>query len=173
MSQPTDREARFAKWLTNVFKREDRATLAALRRGLGREPGENAGLIRYLPPGMISEGEEDHYLLVAALFAWHPTTRTEGLPSNLGASLALLVEEHRRATGEMPASVEARVEALLDSHPEDLPEHLRRVIGLLKTKEIPVDWAQLLHDIRRWSWESRAAQRDWARAFWRTGKAVS
>ena len=39
-------------------------------------------------------------------------------------------------------------------------------MGLLK--DVPIDWAQLLHDVQRWYFESRAIQREWARGFWGT-----
>jgi CRISPR system Cascade subunit CasB len=55
---------------------------------------------------------------------------------------------------------------LLNSHVDELSRHLRHAVGLLKSREVPVDWVQLLHDIPRWDYPSRRVQRDWARAFW-------
>src|SRR5690606_41232863 len=54
----------------------------------------------------------------------------------------------------------------LSCHLDDLPAHLRSAVGLLKAHEIPIDWAQLLSDILGWHWDTRAVQREWARAFW-------
>lgn len=178
MTQPSETERRFADWLKGLVKSDDRATLAALRRGLGMDSPETAWMLRYLPAGLGSGRDEEAMCQVAALFAYHPkpwpAEGQEGRLTNIGASLALLVDEERQKNrGETPASVEARFEAILESHPDDLPEHLRRIVGLLKSKDIPVDWAQLLHDVRRWGWESRAVQWEWARAFWRDTKAAS
>lgn len=76
-----------------------------------------------------------------------------------------------RGEGGEPG-VERRFVALLNCHRDDLPAHLRHAVGLLKSKEIPVDWAELLHDILRWDSESRSVQRAWARAFWgRAGRS--
>lgn len=175
MSQLSEMERRFAEWLKKLIKEDDRATLASLRRGLGTD--DMSWMLRYLPAGLGTEREEGAMCQVAALFAHHPESwpdeRSEGESTNIGASLAMMVSEERRQTGETPASVEARFEAILQSHSDDLFQHLRRIIGLLKSREIPVDWAQLLHDIRRWGWETRQVQWEWARAFWRAEKVNS
>lgn len=180
MNQPAKWDLKFAEWLQGLKERQDRATLAALRRGLTMEPEAAVWMLRYMPPWLLDglrEQDEPHVFFVAALFAWHPEPWSEqpqeGEPTNLGASLARLVAKERSRTGEAPASVEARFEALLNSHPEDLPEHLRRIIGLLRSKEVPVNWARLLHDLRQWGWGNRIVQREWARAFWRSAAAAS
>jgi len=106
---------------------------------------------------------------VAALFAWHQGSwrNDDGWQgaTNLGASL------HRLAAGAEGDSVERRFVALLNSHAEDLSKHLRHAVGLLKANEIPIDWAQLLHDIQGWEWQSRQVQREWAKSFWGDDRA--
>lgn len=170
MTQPSEREVRFTAFLQGLVTEDDRASLAALRRGLGRSPGGAAEMCRFvvpwLPPG-TSVWEEQSYYLVASLFAWHQGTwrgsDTEGeVWTNLGASFARLAD----ALGGLDR-VEPRFVALLNSYRDDLPERLRHVVGLLRSEDIPIDWARLLHDLRGWHWESRAVQRAWARAFWR------
>jgi CRISPR system Cascade subunit CasB len=161
------RAARFVTYLEQLAATEDRAALAALRRGLGKPPGEAAEAHRYVLPWLGTEarlGEEDAYYLVAALFGWHPQSWRPAAnarrASNLGASLARLAH----LTGS--PSVKRRFVALLNCHRDDLAEHLRQVIGLLKTGEIPVDWARLLGDLQWWDRPERRVQREWARAFW-------
>lgn len=149
----------------------DRAALAALRRGLGKPPGQAAEMFRYVAPYAAEVADPDWYYVVAALFALHPSHWTgapaRGRSTNLGASLASLAETERtRLGGRDPTNVEQRFTTLLNAHTADLSEHLRRVVALLKTKEIRVDYAQLLHDIRWWSRASRETQRAWAEAFW-------
>ena len=65
--------------------------------------------------------------------------------------------------------VEKRLVALLNCHQDDLPDHLRHVISLLKAKDIFINWLQLLNDVQNWQRESRDVQRRWARQFWRFG----
>jgi CRISPR system Cascade subunit CasB len=82
--------------------------------------------------------------------------------TNFGASFARL-KPSVDADGK---SIERRFVALLECHEDDLAERLRHAVSLLRSKEIPVDWLQLLKDLRRWNREDRKAQREWARAFW-------
>jgi CRISPR system Cascade subunit CasB len=62
--------------------------------------------------------------------------------------------------------VERRMSGLLACSFDDLPEHLRHGASLLKAKQIGIDWARLIADLRWWNTEDRRVQREWARAFW-------
>lgn len=169
MARPSERDVRFVAFLERLVAEGDRASLAALRRGLGR-PGSAAEVYRFvvpwLPPG-VPPWEETAYYLVASLFAWHQRSWSDSgiedeMSPNLGASFARLAD----ALGGVDR-VEARFVALLNSHREDLPDRLRHIVGLLRSGDVPIDWAQLLQDLKGWDWESRAVQRAWAKAFWR------
>ncbi|MGH2353251.1 MAG: type I-E CRISPR-associated protein Cse2/CasB [Chloroflexota bacterium] len=148
----------------------DRAALAAMRRGLGREPGEAPEMLPHVASMLdrdVREVDEWAYYLVAALFAWHPLPwpqREEaGRRSSLGVSLARLSD--RTESG----SAERGMVALLNSHRDDLAERLRRAVGLLRSHEVPVDWTRLLYDLLRWDQLDRRVQRQWARDFWGAG----
>src|SRR6266511_1251547 len=189
MSPPRAREREFVQYLQGFVDREDRAPLAALRRGLGKAPGEAAEMHRYVLPFLPRKSpwsEEQAYYLVAALFAWHQGSwladEGEDTPAatNFGASFAQLSRARRMegegnddqsgvegGPGKTDESVERRFVALLNCHHDDLPDHLRHGVGLLKAHAVPVDWAQLLRDLQEWGWESRSVQRAWARDFWR------
>src|SRR2546426_9537486 len=136
----------FVAYLTRLVEDEDRAALAALRRSLGKAPGEAAEAHRYVLPftGNATQRDEDTYYLVGALFAlhqinWPPNEESNG-PTNFGASFAWLKREVESD------SIEKRFVALLNCHQEDLPDHLRHAVSLLRSKEIPIDWARLLRD---------------------------
>jgi CRISPR system Cascade subunit CasB len=172
MSPPNQRDQAFIEHLHKLA--DDRAALAALRRGLGKPPGASAETYRYVVP-FLPEGRgdaaEEPYYLVATLFAyWHQGDRPvpTNPPPNLGASLAMLRNAEVQKGGSAE-SVERRFVALLNCHRDDLGQHLRRMVGLLRSKGISIDWAQLLADVKGWNWESRRVQRVWARAFWRGG----
>ena len=146
--------------------------LAALRRGLGKPPGTVAEMYPYVMqylPERASRSEEDAYFLIAALFAWHQLDWTTGerfkKQRNFGASF------RRLAVSADSQSLEKRFVALLDARREDLPEHLRHAIGLLKSKEIPVDWVQLLEQVSVWDRDDRHVQRAWAGAYWGSSSA--
>jgi CRISPR system Cascade subunit CasB len=170
MSPPNPRDQAFIDYLHKLA--DDRAALAALRRGLGKPPGAAAEtypyVVPFLPQGRGDAAEEPYYL-VATLFAyWHQGDRpvSANPPPNLGASLAKLQKTEKRKA-ESADSAERRFVALLNCHRDDLGQHLRRMVGLLRSKDIPIDWAQLLADVKGWNWESRSVQRAWGRAFWR------
>ena len=164
MPPPNEQEKRFVQYLQTLVAAGNRAALAALRRGLSQQPGSVAEMHRYVVPWLPRDPRrEDAFYLAASLFATHPVSWEAGgnERTNLGASFARLAAQD--PAGE---STEKRFASLLNSHSDDLPQHLRHAVTLLKSKSVPIDYAQLLHDIQSWGWESRAAQREWARAFW-------
>lgn len=141
---------------------EDRAALAALRRGLGQPTGTAAEMYPYVVPRLpvgLSQAEQNVYFTVAALYAYHPASTGEG---NLGNHLRQAVHSPE----DLPA-VERRFVVLLNTHPDDLDDHLRQTVGFLRSKDLPVNWHQLLRDIRAWGHPQRYIQRRWANAFWR------
>ena len=140
---------------------EDRGTLAALRRGLGQPPGAVPGMYRYVVPWLAEEApawREEAYFTIAALYAYHPLAGGTG---NMGQHYA----RARNPQGDDTA-LERRFTALLSAHQDDLAFYLRQAISFLRSKDIPVDWHQLLADYLAWGHLSRYVQRNWARAFW-------
>lgn len=156
----------FVSYLESLVKKQDRGALAHLRQGLGKPTGAVPEMHRYvvpfLPPKASRRLEEACYLTAALFALWHQGKDMVILnpPLNLGASLAHMV------TSNNEDSLDRRVTALLKSHPEDLPHHLRQVISLLKSKDVPVAWHQLLKDILNWDHPEGFVQRAWAQAFW-------
>jgi len=176
MNTAVAKQHAFITHLENLVRQKDRGALAALRRGLGKPPGTAREMDRYVLPYLprdTGEKQENAYYLVGALFAyWYQgkDKLEEDPTANLGASLRLLVNRESAETSnreDAEKRMEKRLVALLNCHHDDLPDHLRHTIGLLKSKDIPVDWTQLLWDVHNWQHESRKAQRDWARNFWR------
>lgn len=177
MRGPTSKQLGFADWLARLAANEDRGTLAALRRGLAVEEEQLFELYGYLPPSFLAglpAGEDRLYLMVAALFGYHPAYFTEAelkeRHRNLGESLRLLALAKAPAGGEeedlLPEPLKRRMEALLGAHRDDLFGYLRQAISLLKTEEIKVDWAQLLSDLQAWEWSGRPVQWRWSRSFY-------
>ncbi|OGO02863.1 MAG: type I-E CRISPR-associated protein Cse2/CasB [Chloroflexi bacterium RBG_13_53_26] len=173
---------KFIAHLERLVREKNRGALATLRRGLGKPPGTAREMDRYVLPYLPQDRDlrstkvdkqENAYYLVGALFAyWHQGKEdlVKGAPANLGDSLRWLVDHEASENGnreDIEKRVEKRLVALLNCHRDDLSDHLRHTIGLLKSKEIPVDWTQLLYDVQNWQHESREVQRNWARKFWR------
>lgn len=158
MNDKEDWKTRFIAKLQELEKEEDRATLAELRRGLGKDVTYLLAHVGWLFAGIPDYGLDDA-ALIAALFASHPKPGGDG---SLGSAFRQLCQ---RTESE---SIEKRFVALLDSDREDLPDRLRHCVSLLKAKdkEIPVGWWQLLTDLQRWNYDSRWVQKKWSRDFW-------
>ncbi len=141
--------------------REDRGALAALRRGLGQRPGTVADMYPHVVPWITEDTprwREEAYYTIAALFAYHPDAGGSG---NMGGHFAQTRDPQMDST-----AIERRFTVLLSAHPDDLDFHLRQAVSFLKSKRVPVNWAQLLTDVLAWGHPDRYVQRQWARAFW-------
>ena len=166
-TETAGREEAFAAFLEGLAGREDRGALAALRRGLGKTPGAAAEAHRFVVPWLPPQAgvwEEDAYYLVASLFALHPVSWRRDAenprPTDFGASMDRLAAATNRE------SVERRFTGLLNAHAADLAEHLRHAVAQLRSREVPVDWARLLRDVKSWNRGDCRVQRRWARSFW-------
>lgn len=138
-----------------------RAILATLRRGLGKEPGEDANVMRYVVPYLPAEDQpwrDRPYFLIASLFALHPEPGGSG---NMGKHFAAI-----RQGQPSEEAIERRFTALLNTHEEDLDSQLRQAVSLCKAHGVPIDWQQLFRDVQGWGRPNRWVQRNWARSFW-------
>lgn len=146
---------------------DDRAALAALRRGLGQPPGTVPDMypyvVRWLPQEAYPNSWlEQSYYLLAALYALHPQSTPEG---NLGDHFALTLDPNP----DHNTAIERRFMGLLTAHSDDLPFYLRQAISFLKSKERPINWHELMWNVRDWGYPDRQTrvQKRWATQFWR------
>jgi CRISPR system Cascade subunit CasB len=170
MPQP-DREAWIRPFIAELEKLlggdsngREAGTLAKLRRGLTVHSGERDIWV-YGHLGGVTPEQEEPAALVASLFAlWHQggRARPKHPPASVGASFGRF-----RVVADSK-SVEKRFAALIDSHPDDFATRLRHAVTLLRSKDIPINWEQLLRDLLWWEAEKRPVQRRWARDFWTT-----
>jgi CRISPR type I-E-associated protein CasB/Cse2 len=162
-------------------KRNTRAILARFRESLRAK--SSIELLKYVQyyldelPEELSfykkEKIEENYLLIARLFGLHPKSsrNLEDKYSNLGKSLA---EYEREVNKNKPKSkddetvsgTEKRFMALLKAREEDLADYLQQTVQLLGSKDISINWLQLLKDINNWGNENVNVRRSWARGFW-------
>ena len=146
----------FVDYLKDFAESDNRAALASLRRGLGKDVGTATEMYRYVFPKVHYKSDESAYFLLASLFGFYPKAKhTDG---NLGASVLSI--NHKSG------SIEKRFVALLNSREEMLHEHLRQIIALLRSEKAPVNWIELLKGIKFWSNSNRSIQRSWGRSFW-------
>jgi len=146
----------FIDYLKDFVESDNRAALATLRRGLGKDVATSTEMYQYIFPKLRYARDEKSFFLLASLFGSYPKARnTDG---NIGASLAKIKNES--------GSIEKRFVALLNAREEVLHEHLRQIVALLKAKETPINWFELLRGIKFWSDPNRFIQKSWARSFW-------
>jgi CRISPR system Cascade subunit CasB len=158
MTQQQD-QSPFITYLESL--REDRGALAALRRGLGRPPGTVASTYPYVVRWLAADTppwREAAYYVIASLFAYHPA---EGGTGNMGDHFG-----RAREPGGDDTAIERRFTALLAAHPDDLDAYLRQAVSFLRSKNVPINWHQLLSDVQGWGHESHYVQRQWAQSFW-------
>lgn len=153
----------FIKRLNDLRDTDDRKALAALRRGLGKEPGTAVEMFPYVFPWLPSDSngfrwEENAYFLIASLFASHQAAGGQG---NMGEVMAAIMQE----TGS--ASIEQRFVAFLNCHQDDFPNHLRHAVALAASKNIPIDWDRLFRDVLNWNNPKGWVKKEWAKSFWR------
>ena len=112
---------------------------------------------KHVVPYLPEKGWNDRwYYLTATLFGAFPEHKK-------GRSMGTAFRPLRRKS----ESMDARFVALLNAHPDDLSDHLRHSVNLLKANEQPLDWYLLLEDLLQWDSPDRHIQLRWARDFYR------
>ncbi len=153
--------------------RADPAALAALRRGLGREPADSPEAWPWTLPlvghdDRLGGGHEAAVHHTLTLYALHQQSQTRSMHAPEGGTLG-------RACGRLAAvhaSREAVARRFLAAATADTTRevvvHLRGLITLLRQREIPLNYEQLHRDLRRWPWpDARSAVRHrWGRDFY-------
>ena len=134
-----------------------RSTLAHLRRGVGRAPGDVPELWGFFLDGMPKdwmgsrEPSRAEWAIYTALtlFALHQQGRDPQAAwmnqkgAFLGKSIAQLIEP-----GEEDSRVARRFYALVTaSSMEELAYHMRGLVQLLRSKDIPLDYPALAEDL--------------------------
>jgi CRISPR system Cascade subunit CasB len=153
----------FIASLEKLRDEKDRASLAKLRRGLGKKMG-TPEMYPYVVPYLPNfPKEQAHYFLVASLFAIHPVESPKGI--SMGKVFKRIWEENDRSD-----SLEKRFTNLLAADAEDIGGPLRHIVSLSKSRNVPIDYHRLLYDLKNWEHHDRFVQLNWARDFWRTEK---
>ncbi|MET7668205.1 type I-E CRISPR-associated protein Cse2/CasB [Micromonospora luteifusca] len=169
-----------ARLLSSAAQPEAVSALARLRRGIGREPGFDFTLERYLqvpehllghrPDNDAEAADTEHAVHDAVtLYALHQQSRRERMHVDgrgLGLALAVLVRASRG-----PEGVRRRFAALgtASTYQESI-YHLRSLITMLREHQIPVDYGLLADDLRtlRRPDKRLQVQAIWGREFFRS-----
>lgn len=161
-----------AKTSSLVLRQEriKRGALADLRTGLlVKEPGQMARGHKHVAPYLPEDPYDDRwYYVIATLFGSFPQHREEwrDLPSGKRMRVRTLGKAFRPLRSKSD-SMDARFVSLLNAHPDDLDDHLRHAVSLLKSNEQPLDWFRLLDDLLQWDHPEGHVQLKWARDFYK------
>ena len=120
----------------------------------------------YVVPFLSSEtthNEQEQYFLIASLFALHPAES----PKRISIGITF------RQMWNGSESIEKRFINLLSADPADIDVHLRHAVSLARSYKTPINYHQLLHDLKYWSHSDRFVQLNWARDFWGTSESVN
>ncbi len=165
-----ERATRFVGALRLLQKKQDRGSLAALRRGFSPATVMDAWPVVHRLDGEIGLPGESVYVDIAALFAEHPV---ESTARNFGDTCRAVATDDK---GVLIDSHERRFRRLLASDsPTDLAGQLRAWIRLAGKpgKVVGVNYEALFLDMRFWSGSAQKTRVEWARSFWRSGEESS
>jgi CRISPR system Cascade subunit CasB len=158
--------ARQTSFLESLHRRikDDSGAKAALKRALSDEERHIRNTYSIVLPHIpdIKEYQQKTWIFVACLSVYYPQTLDRDAPKNFGYSCRGLAQ----ATNSEGA--ERRFRALLDTTAEDLQSPLTSLVRQIKSKDIRLDYPQLLSDLCRWDYPDQYVQIQdrWARTFW-------
>jgi len=154
-----------------------RATLARLRRGLGKRPGELPDLLEFVvdPDAPAARGDEPTRSEVAAytaltMYGLHQQSQSRRMHLP-GASFGEAVGSLRLTGNDVNAGVVRRFQSLATATDmREFVQHTRGLITLLRSAERGFDYGRFARDLVHFQ-EPRRADRvrlDWGRDFYRT-----
>lgn len=164
-----ERAARFVAGLRSL--QDDRASLAALRRGLSPATVMDAWPVIARLGGDIGQVGESVFVTIAALYAIHNAEETSD--RNFGATCRMiaLADSHE---GKLTENYERRFRRLISSSDlSDLSYQTRTWIRLAASKGVGINYESLFVDFWNWRWYADDIRLRWARSFWRAEAASS
>jgi CRISPR system Cascade subunit CasB len=159
--------------IKDLTKHNDRASLAKLRRGLGKKPGHVPevndfilGVLSTAPPSNRYEATRTEWAahITMTLFALHQQgkhTSMNNVKMPLGSAVRKLIFEKGESSEK---SIKRRFDAVITSgSPEEVAHHLRGIIQLLRSEGMPISYPRLAEDLY---WFQFPEYRDGVRLAW-------
>lgn len=161
ISNYLERQLKFLESLHRRIK-DDNGAQATLKRALSGEERHIRNtysiVLSYIPD--IPEWQQEIWILVACLSVYYPQNLNRENPQNFGYSCRGL------ANATNSEGADRRFRALLDTALEDMRSPLTSLVRQIKSKEIRLDYPQLLSDLCQWDHPDQYIQDRWARTFW-------
>jgi CRISPR system Cascade subunit CasB len=157
------RQTNFLESLHSKIK-NDNGAKAALKRALSDEERHIRNTYSIILPHIpdIKEYQQKTWIFVACLSVYYPQVLDREDHKNFGYSCRGLAQANNSE------GTERRFRALLDTTTEDLQSPLTSLVRQIKSKDIRLDYPQLLSDLCRWDYPDQYVQIQdrWARTFW-------
>lgn len=153
--------------------KDNRGVLAALRKALAPTTETRAWPYLVQFDGIGSTPKARAVRTVAGLFAYHPVNCGAGNMGDTCRALCRDTDEHPWETVDAsgravaPGPVGRKFGWLLAADAEEICGRVIRMVLYAKSKDIPVNYAQLEKDLVNWP----RAREAWARNFWAVEKA--
>jgi CRISPR system Cascade subunit CasB len=161
---PAAQLKRPTKFLESLHRRirDDNGAKALLKRALSGEERHIRNTYAIALPYLegIHERQQEIWILVACLSVYYPQTLDREDSRNFGYSCRGL------ANATSSEGADRRFRALLDTALEDVRSPLTALVRQMKSKEIRIDYPQLLSDLCQWEHPDQYIQDQWARTFW-------
>ena len=169
MNSPESFPEKFFGYLEDRSE-SDTTVVVTLRRSLMLEPGTDARSFPFVErwAGGTNSRRQAIYL-AAGLWALSFRRKPDNSSSpkakrNNSVSFPKAMRKCQQQDGSK--STEKRFTALLDADSDELRWRLRSAVTLVKSKDIALNWPELLDDLLKWNNPRRPVQTKWARAFW-------
>jgi CRISPR system Cascade subunit CasB len=151
-------------FLEHLHKRiaNDNGAKAALKRALSGEPKHLRSVYSLVLPYLdgIPDWKQDHiWIPVVCLSVYYPQP-IRGKKHNFGHSCRQLANKTESE------GMERRFRALLDTTLADIQTPITALVRQMKSKEVAIDYPQLIFDLNGWEHPDQYIQDKWARTFW-------
>ena len=164
--------------LTDFLQRnaDNRGVMATLRQGLTPATETRAWPLLAQFNGIGRNATARAVRTVAALFAYHPANSETG---NMGDTCRALCRDDEHPweavdpTGKAiaPGPMSRKFGWLLASDADEIFERAARMVLYAKSKDVPVNYAQLEKDLAHWT--DQRVRESWASSFWAVKKTDS
>ena len=157
------------------MRQNDRGRMSALKRSAGEMLfGRGTSWFYSLLKTPEQRRYREVYYLIATLFDFN---RLEGCTGDFGQAMSQLCRNMQREPKDFRRFhilLDAEFDRLFDPDDIDSPwaegggelaYRLRQTVKLMASKDVGVDWVELLVDLCSWSHPNRRIQKKWARSF--------
>jgi CRISPR system Cascade subunit CasB len=141
--------------------KDDNGAKALFKRALSGEERHIRNTYSMVLPYLegIHERQQEIWIFVASLSVYYPQKNREK-QQNFGSSCLGL------ANATNSEGADRRFRTLLDTSLEDIQSPLTALVRQIKTKEVRIDYPQLLAELCQWDHPDQYIQDRWARTFW-------